>query len=519
MPLPDPAAPRAGRRTFLKTAAATALSGALARSTVEAAPAAAAAPSGSSLIARENALPGARDWQLTRVRLDKAAGVRASAIEGYCSKQSVRAGEKLEFFVSTAPAASFVIEVFRTGYYGGRGARLMTTLGPFAGTTQPVPSPGEKRLVECRWQATTALTIPADWPSGVYLGRLTTQPERGQPYWQNYVIFIVRDTRRADILFQCSDNTWQAYNKWPDATSLYTLPAGAQAPGVAVSFDRPYGKYPQIYENPQSIGSGEYLCFEYPLAYWLEQQGYDVTYCSNSDCLEPAEITRCRTFLSVGHDEYWDVRQYDAVKQAIADGTHVLWLCGNSVFCVSPFGPSTDGRPRRTLERAGHFAGLTDEEVERARRVFSKDYRRIGPDESALIGARTVIPFNGGGDWTCTRPDHWIFAGTGMKAGDSIPGLVAWEHHGAPAKIPGLEVVAAGTVWASGTTPSDYTATIYPGPKGNFVFNAATIFWAQGLASPPGHMLPWTHWNKPHGPDDRVQRITRNLLDRALARR
>ena len=28
---------------------------------------------------------------------------------------------------------------------------------------------------------------------------------------------------------------------------------GAVAPDVAVSFDRPYGKYSQIYENPQSI--------------------------------------------------------------------------------------------------------------------------------------------------------------------------------------------------------------------------------------------------------------------------
>ena len=46
-------------------------------------------------------------------------------------------------------------------------------------------------------------------------------------------------------------------------------------------------------------------------------------------------------------------------------------------------------------------------------------------------------------------------------------------------------------------------------------FNAATIFWAQGLGSPPGHVLPWSHWSRPHGPDARVQRITLNLLQRA----
>ncbi|MEO6788037.1 MAG: N,N-dimethylformamidase beta subunit family domain-containing protein, partial [Chthoniobacteraceae bacterium] len=167
--------------------------------------------------------------------------------------------------------------------------------------------------------------------------------------------------------------------------------------------------------------------------------------------------------------------------------------------------------------RDGHFAGLSNDEVAMEQAVFTKNYERIGPDESLIIGARSIVPFNGGGDWTCTKPDHWIYEGTGMKKGDSIPGLVGWEHHGAPAKLPGLEVVAEGTSWRSGVTPAHYTATIFPGPKKNFVFNAATIFWPQAMSSPPGHMLPWSHWSRPHGPDDRVQRITKNLLDRAIS--
>jgi len=32
-----------------------------------------------------------------------------------------------------------------------------------------------------------------------------------------------------------------------------------------------------------AMGSGEFLCWEFPLYYWLEQHGYDVTYCSNLD--------------------------------------------------------------------------------------------------------------------------------------------------------------------------------------------------------------------------------------------
>lgn len=501
-----------GRREFIKAAAAaSAVAGAGSRST-------AATPSTTRrLIEDENRRPGA-DWQLARVRLDKARGVRASAVEGYCSRQSVAAGETLDIFVSTTPAARFRLEVFRTGYYGGKGARLMATLGPFDGQPQPVPTMGERRLMECNWRRTASVKIPSDWPSGVYLGRLTTLPDRDdRPYWQNYLVFIVRDTRRADVLLQCSDNTWQAYNQWPENTSLYTDPRGSHARAVAASFDRPYGKFPQIYENPLTIGTGDWLALEFPLAYWLEQHGYDVTYCSNSDCLEPKQLTRCKAFLSVGHDEYWDLRQYAAMKAAIGAGVNVLWLTGNAVFGVSEFQPSGDGRPHRIIERVGHYAGLTDDEVERTRRVLTADYKRVGPDEGEIIGARTVVPYNGGGDWTCVKPEHWMFKGTGMGHGEKIPGLVGWEHHGAPAKIPGLEVVAEGVVW-SGASTSRYAATIFPGPKDNFIFNAGTIFWVQGLSTPPGHMLPWAHGTRPSGPDDRVQRITHNLLRRALAR-
>ena len=44
---------------------------------------------------------------------------------------------------------------------------------------------------------------------------------------------------------QCSDNTWQAYNRWPNNYSIYTHPKGTQGPWADVSFDRPYGREAQ----------------------------------------------------------------------------------------------------------------------------------------------------------------------------------------------------------------------------------------------------------------------------------
>ena len=529
--MPFPKHP-ANRRDLLKGAVAAAGSAHLLNATSAGAtgaddPVVAGEP---NLITRENDNPGSTDWQLTRVRPDSRAPglpqprspIRCSAIEGYCSRQSVRAGESIDLLISTSPPSPFQIEIFRTGYYGGDGARRMKTIGPLQGKSQAVPSRGDKHLRECQWEATVTLEIPHDWISGVYLGRLTTLRDSdseadpdGQNYWQSYVVFIVTDDRPADILFQCSDNTWQAYNQWPLSDSVYTHPDGNQGPWADVSFDRPYGLYPQIFENPQTLGSGEWLCFEYPMAYWLEKHGYDVTYCSNSDMLTAERGKACKAFLSVGHDEYWDRRQFDSVVQMRDAGVSLLFLSGNSVCWVSPFRESMDGRKNRILFRGGPYGG--DYKWATLREKQHGPFPHRGPDEGYLIGARNVDPVNGGGDWVCTAPEHWLYNGTGMQQGERIPGLIGWEYHGDPPKdLAGLEIVAEGIAYQGGTNPQRWAATIYPGPKQNFVFNASTIWWCQDLASPPGHMLPWSHYSRPHGPDRRVQQMTHNLLRRAI---
>jgi hypothetical protein len=462
------------------------------------------------LIRRENAKPGTRDWILTNTRIDPPTKHRCPWIEGFASRQSVRAGQKLSFHVSTNPASPFTIDLYRMGFYGGTGARHLATLGPFQGVTQPEPPTGPKRRRECAWEPCHALTVPADWPSGVYLGKLTAEREM----LQSYLVFIVRDDRPADVLLQCSDTTWHAYNRWPSQFALYDNGKSGWwwGPGVEVSFDRPYGKYCQILNAPLSTGSGEWLLWEFPLGFWLEERGIDVTYISNVDTHEdPAGLRRAKGLLSVGHDEYYSLAMFNNLKGAIADGLSVAFLSGNTCCGLIEFHPSSDGRPNRVIERVDRFGAVEPRE----NNTFPdmKLLPNKAPRESELIGARSIPPVTGGAPWTCVKPDHWLFEGTGMKAGDGIPGLVGWEWHGDPAKIPGLEVVASGTA-KSGKQEGIYTATVYPGPKGNIVFNAATIWWSDGLSAPPGYMHPSAHGASPKGPDPRVQRMTSNLLDR-----
>ena len=253
-------------------------------------------------IRRENQREGTNDWLLRKTRVDPATKYRCPWIEGYCSRTSLRAGDSLEIFVSTNPASDFTLDIYRMGYYSGKGGRHVFRTEGLKGITQPDPPVGRNRLRECNWEPSYQLTIPDDWISGVYVGKLTADREG----WQSYVVFIVRDDRAADFLFQCSDTTWQAYNRWPSQFSLYDngQETWYWGPGVDISFDRPYGKYCQILDAPLSTGSGEWFLWEYPFAYWLESRGYDIPAVSNLDThADPANLRRARGFLSVGHDE------------------------------------------------------------------------------------------------------------------------------------------------------------------------------------------------------------------------
>ena len=121
----------------------------------------------------------------------------------------------------------------------------------------------------------------------------------------------------------------------------------------------------------------------------------------------------------------------------------------------------------------------------------------------------------GAADWVCALPDHWVFAKTGMKKGEGIKSLVGWEFHGLPVgSHKSLAVVGTSPIPGKGKAARAHAATVYDGPKGNFVFNAGTCWWNMVLSTPPGFTNPprldFSH------PDARVQQITRNVLDKMV---
>ncbi len=87
-------------------------------------------------IVAENAREGARHWW--------GKHAPAHTIEAYTSQCSAHPGERIGLHVSTRPAARYRIEVYRLGWYGGRGARLVACVpqeGDLQGLAREIPAP------------------------------------------------------------------------------------------------------------------------------------------------------------------------------------------------------------------------------------------------------------------------------------------------------------------------------------------------------------------------------------------
>src|SRR5438046_2814876 len=86
-------------------------------------------------IRAENAKPGTYGWTVD----DAPAG----AIDGYTSRVSVAPGGRVELHVSTIPSARYRVEIYRLGWYGGKGGRLILCRpgcsSAEAGSAAPVP--------------------------------------------------------------------------------------------------------------------------------------------------------------------------------------------------------------------------------------------------------------------------------------------------------------------------------------------------------------------------------------------
>lgn len=283
-------------------------------------------------IPRENARPGnpPSEWDIENTD--------EPSIEGFASQLSVRPGDTVRFKVKSE-TPSFRFDVYRMGFYGGLGARRVDAAGPRPSQVQPLCGfEAETGRVHCEnWADTASWTVPDDAVSGIYFAKLVPLPE-GRA---NHVFWVVRErTARSDLLFQTSDTTWQAYNRWGDRPerelSYYAGPPGADPPQArSVSYDRPFRIGAVVEGERQHFRDGWHGVFaaEYPMVRFLERNGYDVSYASGADTDRfPEALLGHRVFLSVGHDEYWSGGQRRNVERARDAGVHLAFFSGGEML-------------------------------------------------------------------------------------------------------------------------------------------------------------------------------------------
>ncbi|MGB8385234.1 MAG: N,N-dimethylformamidase beta subunit family domain-containing protein, partial [Dermatophilaceae bacterium] len=276
----------------------------------------------------ENCLAGnpSSEWDVS--------GAGDLSIQGFATDISVNRGSTVSFKIDTN-AAAYRVDIYRLGYYNGMGARKVATIPATStvATNQPACiTDSATGLIDCgNWSTSASWAVPATATSGIYIAR----PVRSDTGGASHIPFVVRnDASQSDMVMQTSDTTWQAYNTY-GGNSLYTgQPAGR---AYKVSYNRPF--------NTRSVDNGQDWLFnaEYPMVRWVERNGYDISYISGVDSDRSGSVLRQhKTFLSVGHDEYWSGTQRANVEAARDAGVNLAFLSGNEVFWKTRWEPSVD---------------------------------------------------------------------------------------------------------------------------------------------------------------------------------
>ncbi len=471
-----------------------------------------------SPITLENGRPGRSDWILT----DPAD----HEVEGYASATSIQRGESLRLYIhSTEPGVTAAI--YRMGWYGGAGARLVQDGITLPGIRQSMPTADPVTgLIECHWQVSYTLTTqtddPHEWLSGVYLVKLTGSTSGKQ----SYIIFVVReDNRPADFLFQSSVTTFQAYNNW-GGKSTYPSNSIDEQWARKVSFNRPYARS-QHPRGGSGTGAGEFLTamsihptrslstagWEYNMVRWLERNGYDVTYSTDIDTHTRTEFWKGhKAWLSVGHDEYWSSEMRRHVEAARDHGVGLGFFSANTCYWQIRLEPSPlTGEPNRTMVSYKEVALQEDplalDGDPSNDDLITMQWREapVHRPEHMLLGVMyETVPVDG--DLLITQPLHPLFDNVHLPSDHRLPGLLGYEIDQAfPDGPAGLIILAHSPYQRDGQVVYG-DMTLYQAPSGAYVFATGTIQWSWGLDD---YNVPALRTARS---SEAAQQITRNAL-------
>ena len=437
----------------------------------------------------ENARPGATGWQVP-----DAAPAVWEKIRGYATATSTDRGGTVALRVSTT-APEWRVEAYRTGWYGGAGARLVWQSETQRGVAQPaaVAEPAVGTWT-APWDTSMEVTADDSWPPGMYLLKLVSS-DGGQ----TYVPLVVRDDASTSaLLIQSSVTTWQAYNEWGGKSLYADGDSGNSGRADVVTFDRPYYRK----------GSGEFFGREFEMVQFVERLGLDVSYWTDIDLhATPAIATKHRAVVSLGHDEYYSTAMRRGLESARDAGVNLLFVGANACFRKIRLEDSDVGPFRKEVNyRSAATDPITATDPSEA--TVSWRQAPVNEPESSLIGnLYESNPVEG--DMKIVNADNWMFEGSGLRNGDVLPKLVGNEYDRVTPERPtppDIEVLCHSPVVVRGrNTFAD--VTWYTTDSGAGVFAAGTFEWVKKLA-------PDTTGRTPSAadPEAALQRVMENVL-------
>jgi|HubBroStandDraft_1064217.scaffolds.fasta_scaffold03028_3 hypothetical protein len=303
---------------------------------------------------------------------------------GYASARSVLPGETIQFFASSQ-VGNYAIDIYRQGI-----DRVYVGSVPVTGQARAYGISQTAYRDGAGWPVVASFTVPAQWPSGLYLAHLntseyvssggsvlgplmarskktsqkagTTAPDvsaaafQGPPGSNAYtydIPFVVRPSspgKRARILIAAADTTYEAYNYW-GGRCLYGHGCGELyqgSPAISFIWSNPYADWllPRAlsvsFLRPfvSAAGYTRMQTFEVPLIQWLERNGFAYDMCAASDLDQYGDlISNYQMFVSVGHDEYWSQGMRQAVEDFIGHGGNAAFLSGNTCWWCVSFSP------------------------------------------------------------------------------------------------------------------------------------------------------------------------------------
>ena len=504
---------------------------------------------------------------------------------GYCDEMSYAAGDTVRLHVTTT-AATFDVEIYRDGPTRETVYRKKGIAGKFT------PTAGDCYKNGCNWPVLHELKVPGNWRSGAYIVLLTIEKD-GQKR-QCEAFFVVRGRGKAKIAYLLTTETWAAYNDWGGANLYYGIDGPQKdAASPVLSFDRPWargfivapanfplettvterllfekeldhlhrpiGGYPFMMGYSWSTSGAGWAVDNRPMAIWLEENGYEIEYLTQTDLEKRGDVLKQYQVLVIaGHDEYWSWKQRDAVDTFLEAGgkmarfaANMLWQTrheeGKKMVCYKT---AADERDPVAKDPDRRHLLTTIWEHRFINRPAAHTFSVTGLQ--GIYHAYSGASPRGSGGYTVYRPNHWCFEGTNLMYGDTFgsqEGVVGYEtdsvdyviEYGLPrpselhSPLPGTEILAVTpgmvdqattglpgeSVQALGT--GDYYSRYYAksiegkedeatvakyrygssqivvAPKGKGeIFCAGTVYWFLGLK-----------WHNPI-----VERITHNVLKR-----